>query len=479
MTRLVLCEPFEDGPATVDFFTTLRFLFLFDHQAIAAIAADSSAPLAGLILVISAGIARNHAGHDLIRQPWRILTPVAASLLTAGVLFAFIQLRLWLNASPVVPWLSGAWSFLGVYWATAPLAWIYGVPYEWLLGLERAQRARLTALGIVALWRIVLIFHGLLVLLDQDVFAVTAILLFVESVMALYALFSFSSPRADANRPHVTSTLINAMGGIMLGPRTAADAEAGDWDLTKLSDTPPPFRSNERSIGVANIVAHISGYTAFVGLLLNFMISPHANSWQRLAGLVQFDATMSISGFSLTGAAGWALIAMFTLPAQRRKSHVERLMAVGRIPEAIRYLAAFPISDFPAAWEPPPRENFRGTPSMLGIMEALATQKPGGWVEASYAPRIRHYVGHAVWYWHYADDASRLCDVLERLQDGPALARLALIAIDRHEVNLAFCRTLHARSRDEGESPRVTRGRSRRPLNFHRLHNPGRQTMPS
>jgi hypothetical protein len=157
--------------------------------------------------------------------------------------------------------------------------------------------------------------------------------------------------------------------------------------------------------------------------------------------------------FAVAAVGLWLLVCLFTQPAQRRKTHVERHFAQGRASDAVAYMAARSRSAFPTSWEPPPSEDFRGTPSLLSVMEALANSRSDGWVAESYAPRIRHYVSQPVWYWHYRDDAERLAAVLERLPAGRELAALALAGLDRHDTVLAACRRVYQPFTDDTFAP--------------------------
>lgn len=423
--------------------TLLRYLFYFDRDAILAIASDSSAPLTGAVLVLSAAVARNHARHDLLAQPWRLLTPFGASLATGAFLFLFLALRLWLHGTPLPPGAPAAWSLLALYWATAPLAWLYGLPYEWLLGFDRAAKARLWVLGVVSAWRVALIARVLAILLDDNWWAALAIVLLVESALALAALVRVQGSADSLLRPHVSSSLIDAMSGLMVPAGKSGEPPAIDPLLPDPDDLmiePQPFRPRSLSDRVAFNMIGIGVFGLFIGMLANVAIEPTAAAWTRIAN--SSAGPLWPATFALGALALWLLICVLTQPAQVRKSRAERLLAGGRAADALAYLASLPRSAFPASWEPPPSEDYRGTPALIQIMEALAQLRPGGWVADSYEPRIRHYVSQPVWYWHYREDAERVCAVLERLPDGRQLAAAALAGLERHEQVLNACRRM-------------------------------------
>src|SRR5271165_6774891 len=101
--------------------------FLFgDADAIRRLAANPWTLVIGALLVLSAGVARNYDSHDLQREWWRLLLPFAASTLAAALLFGVAALLVRAGAS-IAPL---GWGILGLFWLTAPLAWLYGLPFE-------------------------------------------------------------------------------------------------------------------------------------------------------------------------------------------------------------------------------------------------------------------------------------------------------------------------------------------------------------
>ena len=140
----------------------LQTLFLYligNRQAMFDIAADRRALFIGFLFVLSAGFAREYDGEDLIHEPWYLLIPLAASLLSSFVLYlvtygVFISTRqirgesvLFVDTDGLLKkkplsgpsFLSGYLSFLALFWCTAPLAWLYAIPYERFLSPVEAM----------------------------------------------------------------------------------------------------------------------------------------------------------------------------------------------------------------------------------------------------------------------------------------------------------------------------------------------------
>jgi hypothetical protein len=107
---------------------TIRTLFAYligRESAIREIASNRHALLVGFVFCLSAAFARHYDGIYLLREPWFLLAPAGASLLTSSILFFFLYLATSVRARRILPDLASCYlSFLGLYWMTAPLAWL-------------------------------------------------------------------------------------------------------------------------------------------------------------------------------------------------------------------------------------------------------------------------------------------------------------------------------------------------------------------
>jgi hypothetical protein len=75
--------------------------------------------------------------------------------------------------------------------ATAPLAWLYGIPFERLLDPFHATRAKLIVLGIVSAWRVALMVRVVTVLFGVRTIAAFPIVMLVADAIA-WAVLVFS-----------------------------------------------------------------------------------------------------------------------------------------------------------------------------------------------------------------------------------------------------------------------------------------------
>ena len=155
--------------------TVARFL-IGDRAAILSLGADRSTPLVGAVLVLSAGLARSYHTADLLDQPWRLLTPFAVSSAIAVVLL--LTTYIGPRASPFDKSQQEAsslpqrlLSLVGLIWMTAPLAWLYGIPYERFTDPLSAAEAKVWTLALVAAWRVLLMTRILSVATGRNVVA--------------------------------------------------------------------------------------------------------------------------------------------------------------------------------------------------------------------------------------------------------------------------------------------------------------------
>src|SRR5437870_8327060 len=104
--------------------TLLRYL-IGNRQAILDIAAERRSLVLGFLFVLSAGFAREYDGADLVHEPWHLLIPVGASLATSFLLFCVTYGAAGTKKMRAPPFLASYPMFPGLFWMTAPLAWLY------------------------------------------------------------------------------------------------------------------------------------------------------------------------------------------------------------------------------------------------------------------------------------------------------------------------------------------------------------------
>lgn len=384
------------------------------ETAVRAIAADSTATWSGLLLVLSAGLARNYGRRDLVREPWHLFTPLGASLATSFVLFAALFLVAALERSPLPEFFPAYAAFLRLYWFTAPLAWLYGVPFERWLPRDQVVTARLRTLALVAVWRVLLMIRVVYLLTSGT------------GSLPLLLVMLFAGAMAVA-----ASSLLNAALRSYDGPALLVGAMMGIGGQTLR----PDLRRLEMTVYGLGCFLTLALPLAFVGFVFRL---PEARDWQ-LATFFRFPADpvpdrthLVFSGAAL---AAWWGVWLWTLPKQRRATRVAAWLHDGRIAEAIDFLNARDSRDFPAQWQPPPAGKFSFTPGggylLLDIWSYLAGRPAAKWLRDRYLEQLKDFVRNPAWYWPDEERLDRVATLLPQLPEGRRLAAAAVAEIDK------------------------------------------------
>lgn len=385
---------------------TLGRFLVGDRRAILDVAATRNAWLVGLVLVLSAGLAREYDHEDLLHEPWHALLPLGASLATATILYGFIRVVSWRRSGTGWPARGGYPAFLGLYWATAPLAWLYAIPVERFLPAEEAVAANLWLLGIVSLWRVLLMSRVVQVVWRCHGWAAFQIVGLFAWAVAMAVLFLTPLP------------ILSIMGGIELAPVEAVLASA-----TLL----------------VSLVLFLSSPVWLVGcpaILLSrrqpggpWTPDPAFASEKLRVGLPLWR------GAAAAVAVGLALLPL-TQPEQWLRHDAEAALRGGNLEGAIRLMAAHARGDFPPHWDPPPRTSFgERSPRLTDVMEAIAAVDPPAWVREAFLAKAEN-AEHPRWHGGPLlrlddDELARYVAVLERLPEGKRLAKIHARSIGR------------------------------------------------
>jgi hypothetical protein len=352
--------------------TLLQFL-IGRRQAILDIAASKQAIWLGLLFVLSAGLAREYDGEDLLHEPWHLLIPLAASLTTSTILYCmlWIVLRGW--ATFPNEWRT-FFAFVSLYWMTAPLAWLYAIPVERFMSPADAIMTNYWLLAIVAFWRVVLIIRVSSVLFGAPIGQlIFPVLLFAHSVLVVLTIM-------------VPTPIFAIMGGVRY---SEADRVIAAVALLTMATTPLvwPF------------------------LAIGTLISIFAVRVREPAPSLRLLPPLSVkrSAWGLAAAAlliGCAILPL-TQPEQIRRWQAEKLLRSGRIGEGLEYMAKFERHDFPPHWDPPPRLGYaEQSPRFLDVIAAITerSEQPN-WVVEEYLRKFH-------------------CQIEEKIRSDTALGRV-------------------------------------------------------
>jgi hypothetical protein len=350
----------------------------------------------GFVFVIVAGLAREYDGEDLLHQPWHLLIPLGASLATSAVLYVLVRGIAWAHGAQDPPPLGGYLDFLGLYWLTAPLALVYAVPVERFMSAADATRANLWLLGLVALWRVVLMARVVSVLYRIGFFTAMFIVMLFGDTVAVILLSMTELP------------IVAIMGGIRL-----SESESALYSTVMLLRVLTVLSWPVWLIGAGVAVFRQQPRWEYqpAGHPPHSRVAVHV--WAVAAGLV----------------AMWAFILPRTQPEQQLRRQVERDLRGGRIREGLATMSAHEPGDFPPHWDPPPRVAYRQTtPDITEVMEHLDVLPAKPWVRAIYVEKYGNGLRGEDYYMGAFSELSpeqlaRQLDLIERMPERTLLVR--------------------------------------------------------
>ena len=348
--------------------STLPRYLVGSREAILKVAGSRWSWLIGMIFVLSAGLAREYDGEDLVHEPWHALRPLGASLVTGSLLFLIVHwvavARSGLQTPP--PFFKSWRTFLGLFWMTAPMAWLYAIPYERWMSPVDAITFNLWTLAVVAIWRVVLMIRVVCVVYGFRLLSSTALMLLFADIV----LFAFV---AMAPKP-----VIDVMGGI---------------------------RHSERDALIANITFTTLALSVLAGPVV-FVCASIAASLSRpkfaeLTDVATGKLPRGLLWLAIGSVLAFTPLLILSQPEQMNRRSAERMLKSGQVAEALALMSAEGQDAFPPQWDPPPQIGFRETePSLADIRDAILADPPADWVTAIYVGKIsRRLQTDAATYW--------------------------------------------------------------------------------
>lgn len=317
----------------------------------------------GALLVLSAGLAREYDGEDLLHEPWLLLRPFAASITTAALLYFTLLILAGLRKRQGAFTIRRFPSFLGLYWLSAPCAWLYAVPFERFLDPLDAVRCNLLLLLTVSVWRVAYITRVVCVL--------------------------------HATRPVPTSLVTACFGlfvlwvGAIVMPKPILDIMGGlrmDAHDRFISDVTTTFIVLAVPVILVLFVAAIIGQRWWEP-----EPPPETVSASRPGPLMAFGAAAVLM---------WAPALVLCQPEQRNRRVAERLFAEEKYREMLEYASGREPGDFPPHWDFPPREFLSYEPWIEGIVGETPKQT-APWVLQRYTDK---FSAELIYRTRYQDD---------------------------------------------------------------------------
>jgi hypothetical protein len=328
------------------------FHYLVGHEDAAREIAASPrlGVVVGLLFVASAALAREYDGQYLVTEPEHLVLPFVASLGAASVMFVMLWLALLRRGGPRPPFLSIYARWLALFLWTAPLAWVYAIPWERLFDPAGAAQANLITLAGVAVWRVVIMVWAGALLLGAPAKAVRSIVLGVSAPVVLVGLMQNAAP------------LFAVMGGVRL--------EEGVAVASKLSMNLLPC---------ALFLCPALALHALQTLIVRdypwqpMKLEPPAS---RSNGALAVALVALMAGVGLLAAGQ---------PELKNAHDVEAAFERGDLDGTLRLLSAHDVSDFPPHWVPPPSGPWADADALRRMTEAVerSTTAPD-WVRAAY-----------------------------------------------------------------------------------------------
>ncbi|MGZ8939023.1 MAG: hypothetical protein ACXW32_07420 [Limisphaerales bacterium] len=323
-------------------------------EAIRRVAGSKHLLLVGAALVIITSIPRNYDQTYIGETPWWPVIPLMFSFVSGSFLFFILKGGFIREAE--ASFARKYWMFLGLFWMTAPVAWLYGIPVERFMDARGAMVANLWLLGVVSVWRVVLLSRVMMVIYRVEFARALGWVLLGASVEVVFVLFFRV----------LGEGIMRGMGGMRNSP---------EQDLL---------------IGALN--------TVFMTCLIAapiLLIAMVALKFPEKARLAELPKSLKVPWIVLTlAAAGW--LAAAVVPQQelatefRYRSYLEE----GKFREALAYLNTLEPRDWPPAksFRPDPYEGevWNWLPGLL----AEVTGREKRWVQRKLLWVFEETFGH-------------------------------------------------------------------------------------
>lgn len=337
--------------------TLFRYL-LGSREAILAVASSRWSLLIGAIFVLSAGLAREYDGEDLLHEPWHALRPLGASIASGTLLFLIVHgaamLRRHKSEGAPPPFFRAYRTFLSLFWMTAPMAWLYAVPYERFMNPPDAVSLNLWTLTLVATWRVLLMTR------------VISVVYGIGHVSAFFLVMLFADIVVFAVVTLVPTPVFDIMGGVRHSARDAIIAGTTFW-FTILSVLTAPIWILGSLVSACRLVPR----------------------WPDLSTPTDSKNSRGLLVLAVCSVLAFAPLLVVSQPEQIRKRETERLLMSGRVREALAMMSASQQSDYPPHWEPPPIHSRRVyEPGWRALIAAMKAEPQSVWVRDIYLPKI-------------------------------------------------------------------------------------------
>lgn len=354
--------------------TILRYQF-GERRAIEEAANNRGTLITGFVLVLMTAVARNYDQTFILESPLWLLGPVLFSLVSGTFFFLVLYfgfIRRHLEGPQEFPAQRQWRTFLGLFWMTAPIGWLYAIPVERFLSSYDAAKANLILLGVVALGRVLLMGRIISVVQGMDWKRAVGWVLIPAAIEVLVTIFLGLIFEGLGRRTMAS----------MAGLRNSPESVLIETAL---------LRTTTGAVVVLCLVSLWLNLTKFDKRVVPFPCA--AKLTLPVIRLISFGL-------------GWALIAV---PAQREQARFlthARLVKAGKYREAIDFLTHYRQKDFPASrrLEPDPYE-IKVFESLPATMKVLRSDDPE-WIHKLYLDYLTIMFRHqGAYFYGYSPNA--------------------------------------------------------------------------
>jgi hypothetical protein len=354
----------------------LRYL-LGQADAIREVASTRAALWTGIALVLVTSIPRNYDQTLLAEKPFLWIFGALLFSLVSGTWIYCVVFEIFARPKhfgleqPKWAFNSRWLCFMGLFWMTAPVAWLYAIPVERFLDSVSAARANVALLALVSLWRVLLMARVLQVT-TRAPFLMTLWWVVFAAALETMVLVFFGGTFAKR--------IMAGMGGMRNSPEEeilmSAMSMAFSWAL----------------------------FLAPLALVVSMAWRP-----RRLLQPLPCPVAGRVSWISLlVVAAIWIGLAIKPQRELANNVVVERLMSLGQTRAALDYLAARQPEDFAPARPLPPKpfelEIFTELPACFSVVQ---TNDPP-WVHRQLIVKLDAMMTHMRHWWKRAPDDSAM-----------------------------------------------------------------------
>lgn len=319
--------------------------FLFGHaESIRTLARSAGAWQVSLALVLLTSIARNYDQTWIGEKPLHWIAGNILFSTVSGTALVFWTRMFMANRidDPNVSFGDSWRQFMGLFWGTAPVAWLYAIPVERWAGSMEAAHFNLTLLAVVSLWRVLLMARVIGVLHSAAFWRALCWVLSMACVEVVAVILGSGT---------LSRQIMAGMGGLRNSPEEAVLVHA------------------------LNNAAAVAFY-GFIPMLILGLVA-------RMLGKPRFTANL----VPVSGRLPWISVAVaavlwigVAIPAQRQtrlNADIDALAAKGEWRPVIDHLIAHEPHEYAASRQLPPkvfeREVYEGLPGLLG---AVRTNDP-------------------------------------------------------------------------------------------------------